>query len=86
MTPEQRQLLERLGKEAVISLALRLIERGEDLIQLAITRASSEEAAAYGDSSYRKPVGALQVDVDEELADAIFYEHLVQSMGVRPPL
>ncbi len=81
MTSEQEQELRRLGRMAVLSIAQQLIEESDELVELAVERASTVGLSEYGDTSYYKPVEYLEVDVMEELADAIFYQHIILAAG-----
>jgi len=85
MTDEQEAELRRLGRLAVLSLAEQLIEDGDDLVEFAIDRAASLGVREYGDTSYHKDVEYLECDVAEELADAIFYQHLILLVQGAPP-
>lgn len=76
MTEDQINELARLGRLAILSLAEKLIENEHDIIDMAIERASTLGVAEYGDVSYYKPLERLECEVLEELADAVFYEHL----------
>ena len=76
LTPEQEARLRQRGHQAVFGLENTLLGRADELVALAVERAGSVGAQDYGDASYRKTHTQVGVDVDEELADAIFYEHL----------
>lgn len=77
MTSEQEQELRRLGRLAILELAAYLIEDADELVELAVERASTLGIREYGDTSYHKDIEWLEVDVMEELADAIFYQHII---------
>ena len=75
MTSEQAMALFDLGSAAVDNLIVKLLRDKERLIRLAIDRASTL-GGEYEDVSYKKTDAMLSVESDEELSDAIFYEHL----------
>lgn len=77
MNDKQISTLRRRGRQAAIELCHRIIDDYEDLIELAIERALTLGVTEYGDTSYHKDLEHLEVEVNEELADAIFYQHLV---------
>lgn len=77
MNDSQIQKLRRRGRQAAIELCHRIVDDYEDLIELAIERALTLGVQEYGDVSYHKPIERLEVEVDEELADALFYQHLI---------
>jgi phosphoribosyl-ATP pyrophosphohydrolase len=81
VTSEQEQELRRLGRAAVLTIAQQLIEEADELVELAVERAATVGMSDYGDTSYHKPVEYLEVDVMEELADAIFYQHIILIAG-----
>ncbi len=75
MTSEQAMALFDLGSAAVDNLIVKLLRDKERLIRLAIDRASTL-GGEYEDASYNKSDDLLGTESDEELADAIFYEHV----------
>jgi len=75
LTSEEEYKLRKLGRLAARRLAYRLLMDYPELIDLAVRRAL-EQGAEYEGASYRKTKEQLLVEGDEELADAIFYEHL----------
>lgn len=77
MTEDQENELRRLGRLAILSLAAQLINDADEIIDLAIERASTIGVREYGDTAYHKPVEYLEIDVLEELADAVFYRHII---------
>lgn len=77
MTEAQEQALKALGHRAVLELCHHLIDNSADLIELAIHRAATLGVKEYGDISYHKEIEHLEVEVDAELADAIFYLHII---------
>ena len=77
MTAEQEEELRRLGRLTILSLAAQLIEDADEIIELAVDRASTIGVREYGDTAYHKPIEWLEVDVLEELADAVFYRHII---------
>lgn len=48
----------------------------DELVDLAVERATSIGAADYGNASYYKSTRELTAEGDCELADLIFYEHI----------
>lgn len=77
MTADQEKALAKFGREAVIALAHRLIENADEIVGLAGYRASTVGVREYGDVSYHKTIEHLECEVDEELADAVFYQHII---------
>lgn len=77
MTEDQLLAFHTYQREAIIELAHHLIGHATELAELAITRASTIGITEYGDTSYHKENEYLEIDVDEELADAIFYMHII---------
>jgi hypothetical protein len=74
---EQTRDLQSVGRLAVASLVNLLMDRGDEIVRLAVQRASSIGTAEYGDTAWLKTDDDLRVDVLEELADAVFYQHIV---------
>lgn len=69
-------MLRKRGHRAVFDLVNTLLDRADELVELAVSRAGSVGAREYGNTSYGKTHAQLGVEIDEELADAIFYGHL----------
>lgn len=68
------ELTVRAHAERSVSFLIReLLERKDELVELAVARASSIGAAEYGDAAWQRSPAELSVEVDEELADALFY-------------
>jgi hypothetical protein len=70
------------ARAAALELCRLLIDNIDWLTELAIDRATTIGVAEYGDTSFHKPLERLEVDVDEELADALFYQCLVRRARV----
>ena len=70
------------ANKIIASLCSRLVEHKEELVEMCIERASTVGVAEYGDTSFSKPIEYLEVDVDEELSDAIFYESIVELLRI----
>jgi len=77
MTSEQIEALRRFGREAVLALAQRIVDNADEIVGLAGYRASTLGELEYGDASYHKGVEHLEREIDEELADAVFYQHII---------
>lgn len=77
MTEDQLTAFLVFARESVTSLARHLIEHGDELIDLSAQRASSLGVEQYGDTSFHLPIERLELEVNEELADAIFYQHII---------
>ncbi len=53
-------------------------DRWNEIVDLAVKRATSIGAKQYGDKSYSKPAAALEREADEELADWLFYTGVLE--------
>lgn len=62
---------------AVDALVARLVAHRAELVALGKARAFRDVGVhEYGDRTYRHDDARLGIECDEELADAIFYEHI----------
>lgn len=77
MTEEQRARYYELAKDAIQHLHTELVNHAVEIIALGDHRATTLGITQYGDISYHKPVEHLEQDIHEELADAIFYAHIL---------
>lgn len=77
MTEEQRARYYELAKSAIQHLHTELVEHAVEIIALGDHRATTLGITEYGDISYHKPIEHLEQDIHEELADAIFYTHIL---------
>lgn len=76
MDRTQTQTLLDTGAQAAVELAAYITERAPYLTLLAVHRARTIGADTYGNASYDKTYGELMGELDDELADAIFYQHI----------
>jgi hypothetical protein len=73
---EQEKALRDGADAAIAGLIRELQTRGDELTELSVERAKTLGVAEYGDSSYSLSFDAVGLEVDMELTDAIFYQHL----------
>jgi hypothetical protein len=75
VSPEQqRKIIEEGWPIAKHRLMAKLNRDGQRLFALAIERGATIGADQYGDKSFHLSKKELDKEIDEELADAIFYE------------
>ena len=77
MTEEQVKAFRKTQRETVIALTHLLVDNADALCDLTVKRAVTIGVEQYGDTSYHKTNPILNVDVREELADALFYLHII---------
>lgn len=77
MTEEQELALKALGREAALDLCRIIVNNSDELVELAIHRAQNIGVKEYGDTTYHKDITEVRGELFDELADAIFYRHII---------
>jgi len=82
MDKELLSQLEDYANMSVSRLAHYLIDNKDEIIALSINRVATV-GQSYNNKSYELGIKELEREVQEELADAIFYQHLILTFSKR---